>query len=118
MRMRACGERKSTRDNWERNSGGNKRRRCAACCRIFCGKPSRFADRPFLIFLTPEATRENISGTTERTDARGRAAIAVKRASGARLWQGAAAIFARNASVRRAALPFCRCRGAEKQEKA
>jgi hypothetical protein len=78
----------------------------------------RFADHRFLIFLTPKGSRENINGTTGPTDAREKTAIAAKRASGARLWRGVAVIFVRNASVRRAALQFCRYRGTEEQEKA
>src|SRR6266446_253368 len=100
--MRACGEPKSIRGNWERNSAGNKRRRCAACFMIFCGRPSRFEDHRFLIFLTPKASRENISGTIGLTDAREKTVIAAKRRLGARLWRGAAAIFVHGASLRRA----------------
>ncbi len=117
MRMRACGEQKSIPGNWERNLAGDKRRRCAACCRIFCGKRLCFADHQFLIFLTRKASRENISGTIGPTDARERIAIAAKHASGERLWRGEVAIFAQGASLRLAGSRCCRCRGAGKTGK-
>jgi len=88
-----------------------ERGRYAACCRIFCGKRLCCEDHQFLIFLTRKASRENISGITGPTDARERFAIAAKRASGERLWRGAAAIFVPSASRRRAGSRCCRCRG-------
>src|SRR6266403_5145624 len=66
----------------------------------FWKKQSRCAGRRSPIFLTPKASRENISGAIGRTDAKGSLATGVERRSGERLWPGEAAIFAHVASGR------------------
>src|SRR3989442_13378144 len=96
--MRASGERKFTRRGWVRSWTGSRQRHSAACCRRFCGKRLSCGGHRFPIFLTPKVSRESISGTIERTDARVRAATAAKRRFGARLWRGGGGIFARSVS--------------------
>src|SRR5258705_514162 len=86
-RMKAFGARKFIRRGSEPSSAGKRRRLCAARCKIFCKKQLRCAAPQFPIFLTPMASRENISGTIGPTDARGKTAIAAKRRFGARLWR-------------------------------
>jgi hypothetical protein len=71
--------------------------------------------RRFPIFLTPKASRENISGTIGHTAAREKAAIGARRQSGALLWRGGAVIFVRSAS-RRLAVSQC-CHYTRKQKK-
>src|SRR5438876_1920675 len=76
------------------------RKLCAARCRTFCGKRLCCAGHRFPIFLTRRASRENISGTIERTGAKGKSVIAAKRRFGERLWRGEAAIFVPDANQR------------------
>jgi len=58
--------------------------------------------RPIRIFLTPTASRENISAIIELTDEKGSRVIGVAHRSGALSLRDEAAIFARSASLRRA----------------
>ncbi len=83
MPMRAYGGRGSIQRGWEPSLAGNKRRHCAAHCETFCKKRLFCAGPRFPIFLTRKASRENISGTIARTDAKEKTAAVARRRFGA-----------------------------------